>query len=63
LFGFYHGGNPIEEQDEMEDKKRKKAPTIDSVIANGPDFIQLLKLGEKDVATDEGANAVQATSQ
>jgi hypothetical protein len=49
----------IEEQGEMEDNKRKEAPAIDSVIATGPDLIQLPKLGKKDAATDEGANAVQ----
>jgi hypothetical protein len=52
----------IEKQGEMEDKKRKKAPAIDPVIATGPDFIQLSKLGEKEGASDEGADAVQATS-
>jgi hypothetical protein len=54
--------NAIEEQGEMEDKKQKKAPAIDSVIATRPDFIQLPKIGEKEVATDEGADAVQGTS-
>jgi hypothetical protein len=54
--------NVIEEQGEMEDKKQKKAPAIDSVIVTRPDFIQLLKLGEKEVASDEGADAVQVTS-
>jgi hypothetical protein len=49
-------------QGEMEDKKQKKAPAIDSVVATGPDFIQLPKLGEKEVASDEGADAVQATA-
>jgi hypothetical protein len=39
----------------------KKASAIDSVIATGPDIIQLLKTGEKEVATDEGADAVQAS--
>jgi hypothetical protein len=43
-------------------KNKKKAPAIDSVIVTGPDFIQQPKLGEKDAATDEGANAVQATA-
>jgi hypothetical protein len=43
-------------------KKSKKASAIDSVIAAGPDFIQLPKTGEKEVATDEGADAVQASS-
>jgi hypothetical protein len=54
--------NAIEEQGEMEDKKSKKAPAIDSVIVTGPDIIQLPKTGEKEVATDEGADAVQAPS-
>jgi hypothetical protein len=54
--------NEIKEQDEMEDKEQKKAPAIDSVIATGPDYIQLPKLGEKEVASDVGADAVQATS-
>jgi hypothetical protein len=49
----------IEEQGAMEDQKRKQAPAIDSVIAAGPDLIQLPKLGKKDAATDEGANAFQ----
>jgi hypothetical protein len=54
---------PIEEEGKMEDNKPKEAPAIDSVIATGADFIQLPKLGEnKDAATDEGANAVKATS-
>jgi hypothetical protein len=35
---------------------------IDSVIATGPDIIQLPKTGEKEVATDEGADPVQASS-
>jgi hypothetical protein len=54
--------NAIEEQGEMEDKKSKKAPAIDSVIATGPDIIQPPKTGEKEVATDAGADAVQASS-
>jgi hypothetical protein len=37
-------------------------PVIDSVIATGPDIIQLSKTGEKEVATDEGADPVQASS-
>jgi hypothetical protein len=43
---------------EMEDKKSKKASAIDSVIVTGPDIIQL----PKEVATDEGVDAVQASS-
>jgi hypothetical protein len=54
--------NAIDEQGEMEDKKSQKAPAIDSVIVTGPDIIQLPKTGEKEVATDEGADAVQASS-
>jgi hypothetical protein len=54
--------NAIDEQGELEGKKPKKAHAIDSVIATGPDFIQLPKIGEKEVATDEGADAVQASS-
>jgi hypothetical protein len=54
--------NAIEEQGEMEDKKLEKASAIDSVIATGPDIIQLPKTGKKEVATDEGADDVQATS-
>jgi hypothetical protein len=54
--------NAIEEQGEMEDKKSKKAPAIDSVIATGPDIIQLPKTSKKEVATDEGADAVQVSS-
>ena len=54
--------NAIEEKGEMEDKKSQKASAIDSVIATGPDIIQLPKTGEKEVATDEGADAVQASS-
>jgi hypothetical protein len=46
----------------MENKKSKKAPAIDSVIATGPDIIQLPKTGKKEVATDEGVDAVQASS-
>jgi hypothetical protein len=67
LFGFIMAEilqkafqNAIEEQGEMEDKKSKKASTIDSVIATRPDIIQLPKTGEKEVATAEGADAVQA---
>jgi hypothetical protein len=52
----------IEEQGTMEDQKRKQAPAIDSVIATRPDLSQLPKLGKKDAATDERANAVQETS-
>jgi hypothetical protein len=52
----------IEEQGKMEDNKRKTAIAIYSITATGPDFIQLPKLGEKDAATDEGANAVKATA-
>jgi hypothetical protein len=69
LFGFIMAEilqkafqNAIEDQGEMEDKKPKKAPAIDSVIATGPDFMQLPKIDEKEVATDEGADSVQATS-
>jgi hypothetical protein len=54
--------NAIDEQGEMEDKKSKKASAIDSVIATGPDILQLLKTDEKEAATDEGADAVQASS-
>ena len=54
--------NAIDEQGEMEDKKPQKAPAKDSVIVTGPDIIQLPKTGEKEVATDEGADAVQASS-
>jgi hypothetical protein len=54
--------NAIDEQGEMEDKKSQKAPAIDSVIVTGPDIIQLPKTGVKEVATDEGADAVQASS-
>jgi hypothetical protein len=43
----------IDEQGEMEDEKQKKAPAIDSVIATRPAFIQLPKLGEKEVASDD----------
>jgi hypothetical protein len=46
----------------MEDKKSKKAPAIESLIATGPDIIQLPKTGKKEVATDEGADPVQASS-
>jgi hypothetical protein len=69
LFGFIMAEilqkafqNAIEEQGEMEVKKIKKASAIDSVIATGPDFIQLPKTGETEVATDEGADAVQVSS-
>ena len=55
--------NAIEEQGEMEDKKSKQASAIDSIIATGPDIIQLPKIGEKEVATDEGADAVQIKSR
>jgi hypothetical protein len=54
--------NVIDEQGEMEDKKSKKAPAIDSVIATGPDIIQLPKTGKKEVVTDEGVDPVQASS-
>jgi hypothetical protein len=54
--------NAIEEQGEMEDKKSKKAPTIDFVIATGPYIIHLPKTGQKEVATDEGVDPVQASS-
>jgi hypothetical protein len=54
--------NAIDEQGEMEDKISQKAPAIDSVIVTGPDIIQLPKTGVKEVATDEGADAVQASS-
>jgi hypothetical protein len=40
----------------------QKAPAIDSVIVTGPDIIQLPKTEVKEVATDEGADAVQASS-
>jgi hypothetical protein len=70
LFGFIMAEilqkafqNAIEEQGEMEDTKLKKAPAIDSVIATGPDIIQLPKTGEKEIATEEGVDAVQASSQ
>jgi hypothetical protein len=69
LFGFIMAEilqkefqNATEEQGEMEDKKLEKASAIDSVIATGPYIIQLPKTGEKEVATDEGADAVQASS-
>jgi hypothetical protein len=69
LFGFIMAEilqkafqNAIDEQGEMEDKKSQKAPAIDSVIVTGPDIIQLPKTGVKEVATDEGADAVQASS-
>jgi hypothetical protein len=54
--------NAIDEQGEMEDKKSKEAFAIDSVIATGPDIIKLPKTSKKEVATDEGADAVQASS-
>jgi hypothetical protein len=54
--------NAIEEQGEMEGKKSKKASAKDSVIATGPYIIQPPKPGEKEVATDEGADTVQASS-
>jgi hypothetical protein len=54
--------NAIDEQGEMEGKKSQKAPAIDSVIVTGPDIIQLPKTGVKEIATDEGADAVQASS-
>jgi hypothetical protein len=54
--------NAIDEQGEMEDTKSQKAPAIDSVIVTGSDIIQLPKTGVKEVATDEGADAVQASS-
>jgi hypothetical protein len=69
LFGFIMAEilqkafqNAIDEQGEMEEKKSQKAPTIDSVIVTRPDFIQLPKTGEKEVAINEGADAVQASS-
>jgi hypothetical protein len=69
LFGFIMAEilqkafqNAIDEQGKMEDKNSQKAPAIDSVIVTGPDIIQLLKTGEKEVATDEGADPVQASS-
>jgi hypothetical protein len=46
----------------MEDKKSQKAPAIDSVIVTGPDIIQLPKTEVKEVVSDEGADAVQASS-
>jgi hypothetical protein len=69
LFGFIMAEilqkalqNAIDEQGEMEDKKSQKAPAIDSIIVTGPDIIQLPKTEVKEVATDEGADAVQASS-
>jgi hypothetical protein len=69
LFGFIMAEilqkafqNAIDKQGKMEDKKSQKAPAIDSVIVTGPDIIQLPKTGVKEVATDEGADAVQASS-
>jgi hypothetical protein len=69
LFGFIMAEilqkafqNVIDEQGEMEDKKSQKAPAIDSVIVTGPDIIQIPKTEVKEVATDEGADAVQASS-
>jgi hypothetical protein len=54
--------NVIDEQGEMEDKKSQKAPAIDSVLVTGPDIIQLPKTDEKEVATNEGVDPVQASS-
>jgi hypothetical protein len=69
LFGFIMAEilqtafqNEIDEQGEMEDKKSQKAPAIDSVNGTGPDIIQPPKTGVKEVTTDEGADAVQASS-
>jgi hypothetical protein len=52
----------IDEQGEMEDKKSQKAPTIDSVIETGPDIIQLPKTEVKEVVSDEGADAQEASA-
>jgi hypothetical protein len=52
----------IDEQGEMEDKKSQKAPTIDSVIVTGPDIIQLPKTEVKEVVSDEGADAQEASA-
>jgi hypothetical protein len=52
----------IDEQDEMEDKKSQKAPTIDSIIMTGPDIIQLLKTEVKEVVSNEGADAQEASA-
>jgi hypothetical protein len=52
----------IDEQSEMEDKKSPKAPTIDSVIVTGPDIIQLPKTEVKEVVSDEGAAAQEASA-
>jgi hypothetical protein len=52
----------IDEQGEMEDKKSQKAPTIDSVIVTGPDIIQLPKTEVKEVVSDAGADAQEASA-
>jgi hypothetical protein len=52
----------IDEQGEMEDKKTQKAPTIDSVIGTGPDIIQPPKTEVKEVVSDEGADAQEASA-
>jgi hypothetical protein len=52
----------IDEQGEMEDKKSQKAHTIDSVIVTGPDIIQLPKTEVKEVVSDEGADAQEASA-
>jgi hypothetical protein len=52
----------IDEQGEMEDKKSRKAPTIHSVIGTGPDIIQLSKTEVKEVVSDEGADAHEASA-
>jgi hypothetical protein len=52
----------IDEQGEMEDKKSQKAPTIDSVIGIGPDIIQLPKTEVKEVVSDEGVDAQEASA-
>jgi hypothetical protein len=52
----------IDEQGEMEDKKSQKAPTIDSVIGTGPDIIQPPKTEVKEVVSDEGADAQEASA-
>jgi hypothetical protein len=52
----------IDEQGEMEDKKSQKAPTIDSIIGTGPDIIQLPKTEVKEVVSDEGADAQEASA-
>jgi hypothetical protein len=68
LFGFIKAEilqktfqKAIDEQGKMEDKKSQKAPTIDSIILTGPDIIQLPKTEVKEVVSDEGADAVQAS--